>query len=115
MTCHCRRDHGNHILTGKFFKISISLIKKNNNKMFLAGIFKFLDHFMVFLFDLITFEPILDGCLRSWINLEIQDGGPRWPPFGNDYAIALFTDIFYICITMKLNTNARQFRAKMTK
>ena len=30
-------------------------------------------------------------------------------------SIALFTDNIYICITMKLNTNARQFRAKMTE
>ena len=29
--------------------------------------------------------------------------------------IALFTDNILHCITMKLNTNARQFRAKMTK
>ena len=34
---------------------------------------------MVFLFVLITFEPILDGFWRIWTNQEIQDGGPRWP------------------------------------
>ena len=42
---------------------------------------------MVFLFVLITLEPILDGFLRIWANPEIQDGGQRWPLFRNDYAI----------------------------
>ena len=32
---------------------------------------------MVFLFVLITFEPILDDFLKIWINPEIQDDGPR--------------------------------------
>ena len=54
------RFHGNHILKGVFFKISISLIKKIK-KSFLVAIFKSLDRFMVFLFVLIIFEPILDG------------------------------------------------------
>ena len=31
------------------------------------------------------------------------------------YSIALFTDNIYICVTLKLNTSARQFRTKMTK
>lgn len=31
------------------------------------------------------------------------------------YSMALFTDNIYICITLKLNTSARQFRTKMTK
>ena len=53
------RFHGNHILTGVFFKISISLIKKT--KSFLVACFNSLVRFMVFLFALITFELILDG------------------------------------------------------
>ena len=40
---------------------------------------------MVFSFVLITFDPILDrDFLRFSTNPEIQDGGPRWPPFRND-------------------------------
>ena len=58
---------GNHILTGVFFKVSISLIKKNEKSSLLA-FFNSLDYFMVFLFALITFEPILDGFLRIWTN-----------------------------------------------
>ena len=42
---------------------------------------------MVFLFVLITFEPISVGFLRLWTNTEIQDGGPRRPPFKSGYAI----------------------------
>ena len=42
---------------------------------------------MVFLFVLIAFDPILDDFFRIWTNSEIQDGGPRWPPFRNDYTI----------------------------
>ena len=42
---------------------------------------------MVFLFVLITFEPILDDFLRFWKNPEIQDGGPRWLPFRSDYVL----------------------------
>ena len=42
---------------------------------------------MVFLFVLITFEPILDVFFRIWTNSEIQNGGPRWPPLKNDCAI----------------------------
>ena len=53
----------------------------------------FLDRFMVFLFVLITFEPILDGFLRVWKNPEIQDGGPRWPPFRYDYVIVTSCDV----------------------
>ena len=96
-----------------FFKISISLILKLN-KSFIVVFFNSLAHFMAFLVVLITFDPILVACvqtsrisflrrkekrdvctqtrfwtifLRFWTNPEIQDGGPRWPPFRNDYAI----------------------------
>ena len=48
---------------------------------------------MVFLFVLIDFDPILDDFLRFWTNPEIQDGGPRWPPFRNDYAIITSCDV----------------------
>ena len=75
-----------------FFKISISLIKKFL-KSFLVAVFKSLDRFMVFLFVLITFELILDGFWRIWNNPEIQDGGLRWPPFRNDYAIITSCDV----------------------
>ena len=36
---------------------------------------------MVFLFALITFDPILDDIFRFWTNSGIQDGGQRWTPF----------------------------------
>ena len=36
---------------------------------------------MTFLFVFITFDSILGGFLRAWTNPEIEDGGPRWPPF----------------------------------
>ena len=39
------------------------------------------------------FEPILDGFWRIWTNPEIQDGGPRWPPFRTDYAIITSCDV----------------------
>ena len=86
------RFHGNHILTGMFFKISIPVIKKIK-KSILAAFFKSLDRFMVFLFVFITFEPNLDGFRMIWTNPEIQDGGPRWPPFRNDYAIITSRDV----------------------
>ena len=60
---------------------------KNFKRSFLVALFKSLDLFLLFLFVLITFEPILDDFLRIWTNPEIQDSGPRWPPFRNDYAI----------------------------
>ena len=28
-----------------------------------------------------------------WRNLEIQDGGPRWPPLKNDYLISTSCDV----------------------
>ena len=56
-----------------FSKFQLLLFKRLN-KSFLVAFFKSLDHFMVFLFVLITFEPILDGFLRIWTNPEIQDG-----------------------------------------
>ena len=67
-------------------EIAISLVLKLNKK-FLVAFFKSLDHFVVSLFLLITFDPILDDFVRFQTNSEIQDGGPRWPPFRNDYAI----------------------------
>ena len=48
---------------------------------------------MVFLFVLITFESILDGFLRFWTSPEIRDGGPRLPPFRNDYTITTSCDV----------------------
>ena len=83
VTC---RFHGNHILTGMFFKILISLSLKIKGS-FLVAFFKSEDHFMMFLFVLITFDSILGDIMRFWTNPEIQDGGPRWPPLRNDYAI----------------------------
>ena len=41
----------------------------------------------MFLFILITFHSILGDFLSFWTNPEIQDGGLRWLPFGNDYTI----------------------------
>ena len=61
--------------------------------MLSGSIFKSLDHFMVFLFILFAFEPSLDGCFRFWTNPEIQDGGPEWPSFTNDYAIISSCDV----------------------
>ena len=49
---------------------------------------------MVFLFVLITFDPILDDFLRFWINPEIQDGGPRWPPFRNGLDCLIKADFY---------------------
>ena len=49
--------------------------------------------FMVFLFVLITSEPISDGYLSFWTSPEIQDGGPRCTPFGNYYAIITSYDV----------------------
>ena len=59
----------------------------NWTKSFSLVFLKSLEHFMVFLFFLTTFEPNLDGFLRFWKNPEIKDGGPRWPPFRHDHAI----------------------------
>ena len=86
------RFHGNHILTGMFSKFQFLLLQKIKTS-FLVAIFKSLDRFMVFLFVLITFEPILDGFWRIWTNPETQDGGPRWPPFRTDYPIITSCDV----------------------
>ena len=75
-----------------FFKVSSSLILKLN-KNFLEKFFKSLDHFVVFLFVLITFDLILDEFRGFWSNPKIQDGGPRWPPFRNDYPIITSCDV----------------------
>ena len=48
---------------------------------------------MMSLFVLITFDSVLSDFLRFWTNKEIQDGGPRWPPFRNDYAIITSYDV----------------------
>ena len=48
---------------------------------------------MVFLFVLVT-------------NPEIQDGGPRWPPFGNGYAIITSCDV----ITSQWGRQRRHFQ-----
>ena len=62
-------------------------------QLLLTQFFKYSDHFIVFLFVLTTFDPILDGFHTFWKNPEIQDGGPRWPPFRNDYAIITSCDV----------------------
>ena len=50
------------------------------------------------------------------LGLTMSANAPRLPRRGMGTAgIALFTDNTFHCITMKLDTNARQFRAKMTK
>ena len=48
---------------------------------------------MMFLFVLITFDTTLGDFLRFSTNPEIQDGGPRWLPFRNDYAIITSCDV----------------------
>ena len=53
-------------------------VLKDKQKFSCMIYFKFLDHFGVFLFLLITFEPVLDGFLRIWTNPQIQGGGPGW-------------------------------------
>ena len=72
-----------------FFKISISLILKLNKSFRVA----FLKVFRTFYGVLIAFEAILVGLVRFWKNPEIQDGGPRWPPFKNDYVIVASCDV----------------------
>ena len=89
MLCDCSRDltfPWQPHFAGIFFKISISLILRLD-KSFLV------DHFVVFLFVLITFDLILDDFFGFWTNPEIQDGGPRWPPFRNSYIIITSCDI----------------------
>ena len=49
------------------FVISISFSLKIKQKLS-CSIFKSLHNFMVFLFVLVTFEPILDGFWRFWTN-----------------------------------------------
>ena len=71
------------------FNLSYFTIKQKLS----CSIFKYLDRFMVFLFVLITFEPVLDGFLRFSTNPEIQDGGPRWAPLRNDFAIITTCDV----------------------
>ena len=87
-------------------KISISKFKINKKKLSLAY-FKPSDHnFMMFLFLFITFDPILDDFLRFWTNLEIQDGGSRWPKIRNDYAIITSRDV----ITSSCGHRRRHFQ-----
>ena len=64
MTCHCPRDFS-FSWQPHFDKhvFPISPILKLN-KSFLVAFFKSLDHFMVFLFVLITFDPSMDDFLR---------------------------------------------------
>ena len=75
-----------------FSKFQIFWVKKIITSFFVA-IFESLERFIVFLFVLNTFEPILDVFWRIWTNPEIQDGGPRWPPFRTDYAIITSCDV----------------------
>ena len=69
------------------------LLFKKLNKSFLIAFFKVLNHLMVFLFVLITFDPILDGFLGIWTNPEIQHALKIWPPFRKDYAFMTLCDI----------------------
>ena len=87
------RFHGNHILTGSVFQNFDFTYFKIKQQLSSSIFFKSLDHFRMFLFVLIAFELILDSFLRFWKNPEIQDGGPRWPPFRNDYVIATILDV----------------------
>ena len=94
ITYHCPRDltfPWQPYFERHVFQNFNSCIKKE--KSFLVAVFKSLDHFMVFLFVLITLEPILDGFLRIWANPEIQDGGPRWPTFRNDFTVMTSFDV----------------------
>ena len=65
------RFHGDHILTGMFFQISISLIKKIKTSS-LEAIFKSLDRFIVFLFVFVLadFGRFLEDLDKS--------RNPRW-------------------------------------
>ena len=85
MTCHCPRS------------LTFPWQPYFDRHVFQNFEFSYLIHFMVFLLVLIIFEPILDGFLRIWRNPEIQDGGPRWPPFGNDCAIVTSCDVITSC------------------
>ena len=49
-----------------FKKFPFLLFKKKIRKSFLVVFLNSLDHFMVFLFALITFESISDSFLRFW-------------------------------------------------
>ena len=74
--------HGNHILKACFLKFPFPLILKLN-KSFLVTFVTSLDHFMVFLFVLITFELIK-------IAFFLGGGGgldKSRNPFRKDYAI----------------------------
>ena len=77
---------------GQFGGIQFLLLKKIKINS-LEAIFKSYDRFIMLLFVLITFEPILGGFWMIWTNPEIQDGGPRWPPFRTDYAIITSCDV----------------------
>ena len=72
------------------FNFSYFKIKQN---LSCSVFLKSFDHFMMFLFVSITFDPILDDFLRFWSNPEVQDGGPRWPSFRIDYAIITSCDV----------------------
>ena len=56
-----------------FFKISISLSLKIKEKLSCNIFFKSLDHFMMLLLVLITWDSILRDFLTFWTNPEIQD------------------------------------------
>ena len=86
-----------------FSKFSLPILS------FLVVFFKCLDHFMVFLFVLITFESILDVfvlfclllllllllllCFEALEKSRNPDGGRRWPPFRYDDAIITSCDV----------------------
>ena len=79
---------------------------KNEMIAFLWHFFKVLDHFMMFLFVFITSDSILGDFLTFLTNPEIQDGGPRWSPFRNNYAIITSCDV----IALWCRRERRQFQ-----
>ena len=66
-------SHGNHIFTDMFFKISISLCLKIKQKLS-CSLFMSLDHFMMFLFLLVTFESILENEENQKSKMVDKDG-----------------------------------------
>ena len=83
------RFHDNHILTGMFvqnFNFSYLKIKQ---KLSCSIFLKSLDQFMVFLFVLITVDPILD----NFFEVLDKSSNPPWPPFRNDYSIIKSYDV----------------------
>ena len=69
-------------------------IRNLDSLAFLIRIFIVLDHYCERIFNgyyqlLINF----DSFGGFWRNLEIQDGGPGWPPLKNDYVTPTSYDV----------------------